>query len=124
MARPPIRPPFTPANWYWFVAGDQTRAFSSASGDYVPAADPTFQAWLAAGNNPTNIDSETSLGGVTNLPRPVNANVLAAYQAAKASAVDQVIFRMLFDHENRIRALASQAPVTVQQFLNFIASKL
>ena len=48
-------------NWYWAVAGSTTQVFSSARLAYVPVADATYVAWLAAGNAPTSIDSPGSL---------------------------------------------------------------
>lgn len=100
-------PPYDPLDHYWFVGGDQTRAFSSKIGDYVPANDPTFQAWLTSGGKPTKIDTEASLGEVLSgvLIRPVATNVLDGYKDALAgNIVAQVIFKVLFNHENRLRA--------------------
>lgn len=99
---------YNPSNWYWYVGGDQTKAYSSATGDYVLATDPTFQAWLAAGNLPTKVDAEAGLGVVlaNSLVRPVNASILDSYKDALASTVVlQTIFKILFNHENRIRAI-------------------
>lgn len=117
---------FTPANWYWAVANSTTQVFSSAVGDYVPTTDATHQAWLAAGNKPTKIDTESNLGGVLAQYglRPTPANILTGYQIAKVSAIDKVIFQVLFNHENRIRTLANQPTVTAQQFINAIQSLL
>ncbi len=55
---------YNPANWYWIVAGDTTRAWSSAAAAYVPVSDATYAAWLAAGYVPTRIGSEADLQGV------------------------------------------------------------
>src|SRR5689334_22083647 len=111
---------FNPLKGYWIVAGAVDKVFSTAVGDYVPISDPTYVAWLATGLKPRKTPSETTLANVLTRYslRPVNASVLAAYQTAKASALDQIQFRMLFNHENRIRALNSQAPMTQQQFLS------
>jgi hypothetical protein len=57
-------PIYTPANWYWIVAGSTTQVWSSAATAYVAVTDATYQAWLAAGNVPTPIDSEASLAQV------------------------------------------------------------
>lgn len=85
---------FYGTNWYWYVGGggshadsngdittDKTRAFSSAQNQYVPAADPTFQAWISdlkshfPADDPraapdydptTNIDTEANLADVLN----------------------------------------------------------
>jgi hypothetical protein len=99
---------FNPSNWYWYVGGDQTRAYSSAAGDYIPSADATFQAWLAAGNSPTRIDTEANLGDVLApyLLRPVATNVLDGYKDSQAGGVIiTVAFKIMFNHENRIRAI-------------------
>jgi hypothetical protein len=47
--------PYTPANWYWIVAGSTTQVYSSAGVAYVSVLDGTYQAWRTAGNLPTNI---------------------------------------------------------------------
>jgi hypothetical protein len=52
---------YSPANWYWTIAGDTTHAWSSASLSYVPAVDAAYAAWLAAGNTPTSIASAGEL---------------------------------------------------------------
>lgn len=109
---------YTPTNWYWIVAGDQTKAFSSAVGDYVPANDATFVAWKAAGNSPTNIESAASLGQVLAAPlaRPVESSVLDGYTTEQARLVgSHLVFKIIFNHENRIRALEGKAPITAQQ---------
>lgn len=119
--------PFNQNNWYWVVAGSATQVYSSAAGDYLSVTDPTYQAWLSNGGRVTKIDTETSLGGALaglSAPRPVNANVLVAYQNALAGGVNAVVFRILFNHENRIRALEGKAPLTVQQALQTIATLL
>ena len=102
-----MRASFNPSNWYWIVSGSAPQVYSSSIGDYVVVGDPNYQAWLAAGNSPTSIDTETNLGQLlsTYLLRPVNASVLDKYTAALATGiVAQVIFKILFNHENRLRA--------------------
>lgn len=107
--------PFNPLDWYWHVGGDLTRAFSSKLGDYVPASDAAFTVWKAAGNLPTMIDTEFNLGGVLGRPkyggvvRPLVAGVLDGFQDAQAvDIVDVAMFRILFNYENRLRALERQ----------------
>lgn len=115
---------FTPSAWYWHVGGDLTQAYSSASGAFVPAADATFQAWLAAGNQPTRIDSASNLGAVL-APyglRPVDIGVLAGYQQSLVAGIDVAELKALFNHENRIRALEGKTAVTAQQFTAAIAA--
>jgi len=100
-------PGYNPRQWYWVVGGSTTQVYSSAIGDYVALSDPTYQAWLASGHRPTVIDTEASLGQVlsSHLVRPVAAGVLDGYTTALAGdIVAQVIFKILFNHENRLRA--------------------
>lgn len=102
--------PFNIRNWYWKVNGSTTQVYSSAAGDYVPVSNPTYVAWLAAdpGNVPTSIASEAELGEVFALPRlrPVAAGVLDGYLEKQAGdLVDATQFKILFNHENRIRAI-------------------
>jgi hypothetical protein len=109
---------FNSNNWYWIVAGSTTQVYSSSTGDYILVSNPTYQSWLSTGNKPTNIDSEANLGDVIatlGAPKPVNANVLAAWQNSLANNVNQAIFKVLFNHENRIRTLEGKSTITVQQ---------
>ena len=101
---------FNAADWYWAVGGSTTQVYSSATGSYVPVTDPTYVAWKAVSGHATRtIDSEASLGSVLApyLRRPTSAapNVLDAYQDTQAGTIiTQAIFKILFNHENRIRA--------------------
>jgi hypothetical protein len=52
---------FNPQNWYWAVGGSTTQVYSSVSNTYVPVADATYAAWLAAGNNPAPIPAEADI---------------------------------------------------------------
>lgn len=48
-------------DWYWYVAGDTTRVYSSARNIYVdPATDVAYQNW-AQNNSPAPIVSEVEL---------------------------------------------------------------
>lgn len=110
---------YNPANWYWIVAGSATQVFSSASGNYVATGDATYQAWLAGGNTPTRIASEAELGDVL-APyqiRPVAAGVLDGYKDSQASKLTiEIVAKVLFNHENRLRALEGKQAVTANQF--------
>ena len=53
--------PYNPANWYWVVGGSTTQVYSSAEATYVAVTDTTYQAWLAEGNAPTQIDTDAHL---------------------------------------------------------------
>ena len=102
-------PQFDPANWYWIVAGSTTQVYSSASGDYVPVTNPTYVAWKAiSGHSPRSIPNEADLGKqlATYLQRPTAAGVLDGYQDTLAGGIiTQAIFKVLFNHENRVRAI-------------------
>lgn len=108
-------------NWYWIVGGDQTKVYSSALGDYVPAADAEYTAWLADNTAPTSIDNEANLGAVISdvgAPKPAAPNVLAAWRDGQASNhITTAVFKILFNHENRLRALEGKAAITAAQFL-------
>lgn len=113
--------PYNPAKWYWRVGGDQTRVYSSASGDYVPAADASFQAWTSDGTPPTPIDTEDNLGGVLAayypvVARPTPAGVAGGYQQTQADDVFQhKLVKFLFTLMNRIQVLEGKQTLTVAQ---------
>lgn len=57
---------YNPANWYWIV-GDtnpSTQVYSSARAAFVANTDATYEAWVAAGNAPTSIDTAANLSQV------------------------------------------------------------
>lgn len=112
---------YDPKNWFWKVGGDETKVFSSAVGDYVQLNAPAYLAWLALGNSPRAIDTEESLGEVL-APlaiRPTNPEVLDAYKDTQASNITvKIAAKVLFNHENRLRALEGKQPATPAQFKN------
>lgn len=55
--------PFNPADWYWFVGGDETRAYASARRVYVDVGDAGFRTWSSAAL-PSRIASEAELRDV------------------------------------------------------------
>jgi hypothetical protein len=114
---------YDPYNWYWAVGGDTSKAFSSASGDYVQANDATFVAWQEDGTMPTNIPNEDELGEVLspyNI-RPAAANVLDGYKDHQARKLTlEVVAKVLFQLVNEVRALKGQQPVTANQFKNYV----
>lgn len=119
--------PFNSKDWYWIVNGSTAQVFSSKSGDYVPVANPTYQAWLTAGNLPTRIASEAELGEVLGerALRPLNAGVLDAYKDSQASKITiEALAKIVFYLVNEVKALKGEAAVTPAGFKNFIASKL
>lgn len=54
-------PEFLPRRWYWLVGDHPAGVYSSADGGYVALSQPTYLAWLAAGNQPTHLDLEVNL---------------------------------------------------------------
>lgn len=112
---------FDPANWYWIVGGDNSQAYSSASGRYVPSNDAAFLAWKANGNSPTHVNTEFDLGTelapyYPTVPRPIAAGVLAGYQQDQADGIFQhKLIKFLFVLNNRVRVLEGQAAFTVPQ---------
>jgi hypothetical protein len=100
--------PFNVRNWYWIVAGDESRVCSSAAGDYVLPTNAAYVAWRADGTLPTRIVNEAELGEVLAQYRlrPTHAAVLDGYLERQAmDVIDAVHFKIMFNHENRIRAI-------------------
>lgn len=110
---------YNPTNWYWIIAGNEARFYSSASGDYVTPTDAAYVAWLAAGGTPSHIASEAELGAVL-APyalRPTATGVLDAYQGAQADGLTaQVVAKALFYLANQVRALQGQQAISAAQF--------
>jgi hypothetical protein len=118
---------YTPTNWYWIVGGDPSQVYSSAVGTYVPSSDPTYVDWAADGTPPTRVANEDELGDVlANASlRPVNAVVLDKFKGAQASKLTlELVAKVLFNHENRIRAAESKASITAAQFANALKAML
>ena len=69
---------YTPANWYWIIAGDDRQVYSSARASTVATGDKAYKAWLAQGNAPTRIASMDELkdvliaAGVINVPQTIS----------------------------------------------------
>lgn len=119
--------PYDPRNWYWIVGGDETRAYSSAAGDYVPSANATFTAWKAAGGVPTRIASEEELAEVLAQAsvRPVQAGMLDRFKDRQAEELTlALVAKVLFNHENRIRTQAGQPAITANQFRTALKAML
>jgi len=112
---------YTPSKWYWIVAGSTTQVYSSATGNYVPVANAGYIAWLVAGNLPTRIASEAELGEVLAQYGlvPIPAAILDTYKGALADRLQtKLLAKLLFNHENRIRALEGLGSITAAQFRN------
>jgi hypothetical protein len=120
---------YNPSNWYWIVAGDESRVFSSAIGNYVPADDATYLAWLADGTLSTRILNEAELGEVLAdaRVRPADdaAAVVDAFKDRHAREITlQVVAKWMLWATNEIRTLKGQAPVSAGQFRNFLKGQM
>mgnify|MGYP003404462322 FL=1 len=114
---------FDPTNWYWIVGGDETKVFSSASGNYVQPSATAYVEWQADGTTPTRIASDAELGEVL-APyslRPVAAAVLDSYQDNQARKLTiEVVAKVLFNLANEVRALKGQPALTAAQLRNYV----
>jgi hypothetical protein len=126
---------FDAKDWYWRVAASETQVYHSAIGDFVSVNNAAYAAFLADGNLPTPIASNTELSErlAEDSLRPVNANVLAGYREKQATMFTLAIAAKLsFQQENRIRAIeralglnGSPANLgTAAQFKNFIRDEV
>lgn len=118
---------YDPRNWYWIVAGDETKVYSSVSGDYVPVADATYAAWTADGTPPSRIASEAELGEVLSQHalRPAHAGVLDGYKDTQAKRLTiEIVAKILLWCVNEIRSLKGQASLNAGQFRAFIKDQL
>jgi hypothetical protein len=70
---------YDPRDWYWIVAGDTSKAWSSASAGYVDIDDVAYAAWLGAGGGPTRIGSLAELAEVFAVQYP--GGMLLTYAA-------------------------------------------
>jgi hypothetical protein len=103
---------FDPRNWYWTINGDVAHVWSSAAGAAIPINDAGYVAWLANGNAPNTAPSIAVLATMLNSLAPDlsstigDAVVVDGMKSAQAQAiVASAIFRIVFNHENRIRAI-------------------
>lgn len=118
---------YLPTDWYWIVAGDTTKVFSSSRADYVPATDTTYTAWTADGTIPTQIDSEANLGSVlaTVLMRPIPAGILDGYKTAQANEIASgPAFKPVFYLMQQVAALNGDPHPTVDEAISYTKSVL
>jgi hypothetical protein len=120
--------PYDPRAWFWVVADDETRAFSSAASAYVDAKDEAYQAWLAKGGLPTKIASEAELWEVLAKHAPDKMPADSAAQEVRKilalDKVDLVALQVAFNHENRVRALEGKQAITLAQFKTAVKALL
>jgi hypothetical protein len=110
---------FNATDWYWIVAGDPSRIFSSATGDFVQPDAPAYLAWKADGTQPSPIASEEEIGEVLSRYsiRPTRAAVLDAYKDIQARELTiKAMAKVVFNLHNRVLALEGKPPVNANQF--------
>jgi hypothetical protein len=110
---------YDPANWFWIVAGDPMRVYSSASQTYVAADSPAYVQWLKLRNKPRRVASEADLwdllieadvsvpGGVT----PSNTS-----KTRQLAGIPRPVVLTLFNLWNRVRVLEGLPALTRVQF--------
>lgn len=118
---------YTPTNWYWIVNNDETKVYSSVSGNFVSAENTTYKNWLLAGGSPTRIASTVELGEVLSAYslRPNDASVLDGYQEAQAnSAVVKLLFKLIFQLKNDVLTLQGKPTITAAQARAYVKSQM
>lgn len=55
---------YDPSHWYWTVAGDTSKVWSSSVAGFVDTTDDDYVVWRDAGNGPTPISSIEELAAI------------------------------------------------------------
>lgn len=76
---------YDPSNWYWIVNSSTTQVYSSAGAGLVSITDAAYEAWVSAGNLPSQIGAMADLEAVLVAQYP--AGMLAGYAAQKQAAL-------------------------------------
>ncbi len=122
MAKQPP-PPINLSNHYWIVGGSVTQVYSSNAVVFVPIADATYQAWLAAGHKATPIAVEQDLWDLltaANIPIPAGKATSDAQKESMFSDIPQAVKVWAFAIENRVRVLEGQPTRTAAQFKTYV----
>lgn len=95
---------YTPANWYWIIAGDDRQVYSSARSAFVGVGDKAYKIWLTQGNAPTRIASMDELkevlvaAGVFNVPQTISdwqfymqLSIMGIISPAEAKAANSAV---------------------------------
>ena len=114
-------------DWYWFIGGNQTQVYSSARQGYFPVSDTIYQSWLSSA--PTHITAEltteddlfTLLAEKAPLLAPASYRVDIEFAKTDKNIL---LFNVLFDMANQIRALQGNTAITKAQFKTYLQSKL
>lgn len=119
--------PYNPADWYWYIGGDETRPYSSAAGRPVQSGNAAFKAWLAGGGVPTRIASADELADVLAAAnvRPTDTDMLDRYKGAHAGRMTlEIAAKLFFAMENELRALRGEEPYTPAQFRAYVKERM
>lgn len=120
-------PSYTPANWYWFVAGDETKVYSSAAGRFVQLSNKAYEDWLASGGRPSRIISLDELAEVLSNAnvRPIDADMLDRYKTAHAGKLTlEIVAKLLFAIVNDRRVDKGEEPFTPAEFKAWIKERM
>lgn len=118
---------YNPRDHYWIVGGSTTQVYASARAQFVPAVDSTYLAWLGAGNIPTRIASNAELYDVlidAGFPSGIETAGQDRVKDVALDRMDLVMFRIMFNMENRVRVLEGRPSVTMNQYRTAIKALL
>jgi hypothetical protein len=87
---------FRPTDWYYQVGNDPANVYSSARGNFFPAADAGYQAWLAGPENMLSVVETkaaigASLASYQQVKTPIDPGVLAGWQAARQTIAPTIV---------------------------------
>lgn len=71
---------YNPEDWYWFIAGDRTKVFSSKQGKFVGLDDADYKAHIEQGLFTSTTNSAEDLCGVLNTEIDVEIEAVEASQ--------------------------------------------
>lgn len=124
-------PPTNYADLYAIIGGSTTQVFHTGRAQYVAVSDSLYIAWLAANGVYAvfNVPDEATLWSFLAdfYPAGVPAGDATAQDALKQRQIDEVntvLFKIAFNHENRIRALKGDPAINQLQFIAAIKALL
>jgi hypothetical protein len=105
--------PYTPADWYWYVGGNTTQAWSSKAGGYVSSAqvDPDRVTRIASATELTEVLDKHGLPGPVVLPDQVNRE--RDRRAAAGFVFNGKRFQSRVEDQKRISGAATLAVIAV-----------
>lgn len=114
---------YDPRDHYWIITGSNNRRWSSKARDFVLAADAGLAEWMErTGLKPTRIANIAELYDVLAQQAPDRLPDIPEAQDRRREydlgTMDSIQWKVLYHHENRIRALEGKAAITAEQFRN------